>query len=142
MNLSKAEKIAKSFIRGRRWMFKRAVIVGSIRRKDEDVKDIDIIAIAYNWEGKIEKINWHGANINIFYTTPKAWGSAMLWWTGPVGSNIGLQIHYAMKHKPSLKLSPYGVFNRASGKYLGGRTEQEVAKLLGWKWKQPELRGH
>jgi DNA polymerase/3'-5' exonuclease PolX len=143
LNLAKAEKIAKLFIREKSHLFKRIAIVGSVRRKDEEVKDLDFIAIHKTPSlVKIDKFIWHGAKINIFYATPKSWGSMMLWFTGPKGSNLGLVRWYAMRHKPSLKLSPYGVFNRASGKYLGGRTEEEVAKLLGWKWKAPELRGH
>jgi DNA polymerase/3'-5' exonuclease PolX len=38
------------------------------------------------------------------------------------------------------KLNEYGVFNRTTGDYLGGKTEDEVYKLLNKTPKLPELR--
>ena len=42
--------------------------------------------------------------------------------------------------KMGFKLNEYGVFDRTTGAYLGGKTEDEVYKLLNKTAKLPELR--
>ena len=60
----------------------------------------------------------------------------LLTYTGPFGLNIGLRI---LARKKSMLLNQYGLFTR-DRKYLAGKTETEIYKKLGKKYKAPELR--
>ena len=61
----------------------------------------------------------------------------LLYFTGPSGYNIGMRVR---AKKMGLKLNEYGIFDRVTGAYLGGKTEDEVYKVLNKTPKLPELR--
>jgi DNA polymerase/3'-5' exonuclease PolX len=69
------------------------------------------------------------------------YGSVTLMWaTGPKGHTIGMTIK---AEKKGLLFNPKGIWTRTDPpKLIGGRSEEEIASLLGWKYKPPELRGH
>jgi len=135
---------------------KRIEIAGSIRRKTGKYNDIDIVAIS-DKEGK-EKIRQYlknkgkliqdgdfkkagminGVKTEIYFTEPKSWGSMLYFATGPGDANIGRR---TWAKERGLLLNQNGVFDRKTGKYLGGRSEKEVLDLLKRPFKKPELRG-
>ena len=132
---------------------KRIEIVGSIRRKEKNPVDIDIVLIPKNKE-KIEHIlekkgrkilggdkkayfKVQGVEVELYYTIPKEWGAVLLAYSSRVGSGIGLRVVARTK---GFKLTQHGLFNRKTGKRVAGRTEEQIYHALGRPWKKPEER--
>lgn len=130
---------------------KRIEMVGSIRRKEKNPVDIDIVLIPKNKE-KIEQIlekkgkrilgggkkvyfKIQGVEVELYYTVPEEWGAALLAYSSKVGSGIGLRVVARTK---GFKLSQHGLFRK--GKRVAGRTEEEIYHALGRPWKPPEKR--
>ena len=135
---------------------KKIEIVGSIRRKVENPRDVDIVLIPKNSQAKekLEKLleskgrktlggekkayfKIHGINIELYYTVPEEWGAALLAYSSKRGSGIGLRIVARLK---GFKLSQHGLFNRKTGKRVAGKTEEEIYHALGRPYKKPEDR--
>jgi DNA polymerase (family X) len=131
---------------------RRIEFVGSIRRGEKNPVDIDIAVIPRD-KDKIEevlrkkgKLVRHGeklisylvegVKIEIYITSVDSWGAALLTYIGPSGHSIGLRI-YAKKR--GLKLNQYGLFRGT--KKIAGKTEKEIYRALGKKYKRPEFRG-
>lgn len=135
----------------------RVDVVGSIRRKKETIRDIDILAISKEPEfimdyftkmKEVKKVIAKGStksaillnnNIeaDIRVLDEKNYGAALLYFTGSKEFNIRLR---KIAMKKGYKLSEYGLFNRKTNKYIAGRTEEEIFKKLGQKWIEPEKR--
>ena len=130
---------------------RRIEIVGSIRRKEKNPVDIDIVLIPKD-RIKIEKIlekhgkkilggekkayfKIEGVEVEIYYTIPEEWGAALLAYSSKVGSGIGLRVIARAK---GFKLSQHGLFK--GNKRIAGRTEEEIYHALGRPWKKPEER--
>ena len=130
---------------------KRIRIAGSIRRKEKNPRDIDIVLIPRNKE-KIEgflktkgtflnggekkatfKIN--GINVELYYTVPKEWGAELLAYSSKKGAGIGLRV---IAKKKGFKLTQHGLFK--DHKFIAGKTEKEIYEKLGRHWKTPEKR--
>lgn len=126
-------------------------IVGSIRRKEENPKDIDIVLIPKDKE-KIKEVlskkgkylqggehesTWkiEGIKVELYYTTPEEWGAELLAYSSKKGSGIGLRI---VAKKFGFKLTQHGLFKK--GKMVAGKTEREIYKALGRPYKEPENR--
>ena len=133
---------------------RRIMIVGSIRRKEKDPIDIDIVLIPKNEasKDKIENIMlrkgkrilggekkayfkiW-GVEVELYYTVPEEWGAALLAYSSEFGASIGLRV---VAKKKGFKLNQHGLFRR--GKRIAGKTEEEIYHALGRPWKSPEKR--
>jgi DNA polymerase (family 10) len=135
---------------------KRIMVVGSIRRKEPNPVDIDIVIIPKNKKSKekIEEIlskkgrkilggeqkaffNVEGVEVELYYTTLEEWGAALLAYSSRFGAGIGLRIIARAK---GYKLNQHGLFDRKTGKRIAGRTEHEIYHALGRPWKPPEKR--
>ncbi|MFW6282938.1 MAG: hypothetical protein ACOC1P_02695 [Minisyncoccales bacterium] len=138
---------------------KRIKLAGSIRRKEKNPKDIDIVIIPKDKEKIFEildkkgkklqagdkkvyfKIN--GIKVEIYYTNEKSWGATLLAYSSKKGAAIGLRI---LARKKGFKLNQYGLFkktkknNKKTWKYIAGKTEKEIYNALDRKWKPPEER--
>jgi DNA polymerase (family 10) len=130
---------------------KRVEIAGSIRRKEKNPVDIDIVLIPKNREKIEEILEKHGkkvlggekkayfkidrVEVEIYYTVPEEWGAALLAYSGKFGSVIGLRVVARTK---GLKLNQHGLFK--GDKRIAGRTEEEIYHALGRPWKKPEKR--
>ena len=130
---------------------KRIKIVGSIRRKEKNPVDIDIVLIPKNRE-KVEEVlkkkgeyiqggekkaifRIEGVKVELYYTTPDEWGAALLAYSSRFGASIGLRI---VARSRGFKLNQHGLFR--NGKRVAGRTEEEIYHALGRPWKPSEKR--
>jgi len=125
--------------------------VGSIRRKQKNPVDIDIVVIPKDKEkvervlsekGKLvrhgEKVISYmieGIKVEVYFTDSDSWGATVMSYTGPSGSSIGLRM---IAKKKRLKLNQYGLFK--GKKKIVGDTEKGIYKKLGKSWKPPEKR--
>ena len=133
-----------------------AEVAGSYRRGRQDPGDLDVIVILKNrvklpeiaelWlaEGKASAVNWvgekktqlliDGVKVDIRTSTPRALGAALLYFTGPAGYNIGIR---SAAKRAGFKLSEYGLFNRETGEYIAGATEEEIYTAMGRNYRPP-----
>lgn len=129
---------------------KKIEVVGSIRRKEKKLGDIDIVLIPKNKE-KLEKAmskigkrlqggehesTWSVERIKVelYYTIPEEWGAALLAYSSKTGSAIGLRV---VARKKGFKLNSHGLFSRKTGKRIAGKSEREIYKALGRPYKEP-----
>ncbi|MCX6749247.1 MAG: hypothetical protein NTW17_00685 [Candidatus Pacearchaeota archaeon] len=133
---------------------KRVQITGSIRRKEKNPIDIDIVLIPKKEENKkkIEEIlgrkgrfleggkqrasfRIKGVKVELYYTTTEEEGAALLAYSSRFGASIGLRL---VAKRKGFKLNQHGLFRR--GKRIAGKTEEEIYRALGREWKPPEKR--
>ena len=145
--------MAKKIIGEIKPLCSRIEIAGSIRRKKQNPHDIDIVLVAksekykqkikdkLSKEGKFLQggnkemfFRISGINLQLFFTIPDEWGATLLAYSGKKGSNIGLRM---IAMKKGFKLTNHGLFRRASGKRIAGKTEKEIYEALGRKYKEP-----
>ncbi len=132
---------------------------GSLRRRKETVRDIDILAVSdsadkvisafvhlpqvkdINAKGQTKSsiITREGAQVDLRVVEKRNFGAALVYFTGSKAFNIRLR---QMAIKKGLKVNEYGVFKVKGDKetYLCGQNEEEVFKVLGLPWIAPELR--
>lgn len=146
-----AEKICKKL----KPLCKKIEIAGSIRRKEKNPEDIDIVLIPKN-KNKLEefikrKLNgryiqggehestWKIENtkVELYYTNENEWGAELLAYSSKKGAGIGLRI---IAKKKGYKLTQHGLFNRKTGKRVAGKTEKEIYTALKRHYKRPEDR--
>ncbi len=128
---------------------------GSVRRKQETIGDIDTLVTTKYPEKVMDafvkmpeveeviargptktavRLNF-GINADVRVVKPSEYGSALQYFTGDKNHNIELR---KIAIEKGLKLNEYGIFR--GEKRLGGKTEEEIYKILGMKWIEPELR--
>jgi len=136
---------------------KKVEIAGSIRRKKPTVRDIDILISSNNpkqvinyfinlkeikrifgkGNTKASVILNSGIQCDIRVVSPKIWGAALQYFTGPKEHSIELR---KIAIKKGFKLSEYGLFNRKTNKKIAGKTEKEIYNKLGFKYIKPRDR--
>lgn len=133
---------------------RRVEVVGSIRRKEKNPVDIDIVLIPKNESSKdkIEELlakkgkrilggekkvyfKIESVETELYYTTPEEWGAALLAYSSKFGAGIGLRV---VAKRKGFKLNQHGLFRNE--KRVAGRTEEEIYHALGRPWKPPEKR--
>ena len=89
---------------------------------------------------QISDFIYKGVQVNLFLCPgPKSWGVTYMWATGPKGHTIGMTIKARDK---GLLINSRGIWTRDNPpKLVPASTEQEVGRILGWKYKPPETRG-
>ena len=136
----------------------KVAIVGSLRRKKKQVRDIDLQVQGSQFD--IQDLFWQkgigmdsggskrqiytlksGMKMNIFYCFPHAWGTALMHNTGPSRYNIRKR---AQVKRQGYKLNQYGIFNEDGSEiHLASTkmdTEQKVYSYFGWDYCKPEDR--
>ncbi len=128
---------------------------GSVRRRQETIGDIDTLITAKHPEKVMEifvrmpEVNEvvsrgptkttvrlkSGINADVRILPPEDYGSALQYFTGDKNHNIETRKIAIAK---GMKLNEYGIF-RGKNK-LGGKTEEEIYKILGMELIEPELR--
>ena len=137
-------------------------IVGSLRRKEKEIGDIDFQIIGNppdiaeyfytkEWRfvsGKEKRQIFmapSGLYLNCFYTERVHWGAALMHNTGPSRYNIRKRM--MIKNKGGI-LNQYGLYmpnesprsNSDDYTLVAGKTEQEIYDALGWTYCKPEDR--
>ncbi len=155
--------VAEDFLRKTKDLYKRSELAGSLRRKEPLVHDIDFAVVPKDldfgaWRERVRKrVNsiggtvisfgevisnflYRGVQVNLFLCpSESAWGATLMWATGPKGHTIGMTIKARNK---GLLINSTGIWTReVPPRLVGASTEEEVGRILGWKFKPPETRG-
>jgi DNA polymerase (family 10) len=147
----------------------RLEVAGSYRRRVETVGDIDLLAIAGDAEGVMERFTSYpkvtrvqmsgstrgrvtlqsGLEVDLRILTEPSYGAALTYFTGSKEHNIKLRKRAIER---GLRLSEYGVFREGrdedtsedkapwAGELVAGGTEEQVYAAVELPWIAPELR--
>ena len=161
MNLAEADQAADQIITALRQLpaVRQIEVAGSLRRRREDVGDIDILVDsddppavmdAFVHLPAVRTVNAHGptkssiltkddVQVDLRIVDPESLGAALLYFTGSKSFNVRLR-QIAMKRQ--LKVSEYGIFAVQGDQEtrIAGRTEAECFQVLGLPFVPPELR--
>ncbi len=157
--LDEAISIARSFINHLKRIpeVQRISEAGSVRRRKETIKDIDILIVSSNPSYVMERFVSHPMvreviskgetrssvrtkefmQVDLRIVETDSFGSALAYFTGSKEHNIKLR---DMAKGRGLKINEYGIFDEKSGEKLGGREEEDVYRILGLQYVPPELR--
>lgn len=138
---------------------KKIIVAGSFRRKEKTVGDLDILMTSKGKssakvmdyftkmpnvkrvlaKGKTRSAVILDSNIqvDVRVVDEKCFGAALQYFTGNKAHNIALR---TIAIKKGLKLSEYGIFDKKTGKFIAGKTEDDVYRTLGLKFIPPEQR--
>ena len=130
-------------------------VAGSIRRRKETVKDIDILITSIQPEKVMKKVTElslveeviafgetktsvrlkTGIQMDVRVVEPDSWGAALAYFTGSKAHNIRVR---ELALEKGLKINEYGVFKGDTK--IAGKTEEEVYASVGLPFIHPELR--
>jgi DNA polymerase (family 10) len=130
---------------------------GSVRRRTETVKDLDIIATASDpaalteyltklkWVSEVEAhgktkatvVSHDGLRFDLRVVPPDSYGNLLQHFTGSKRHNVALREDAVRR---GLSVSEYGVKDVESGEVFTAATEEELYERLGYGWIPPELR--
>jgi DNA polymerase (family 10) len=152
--------VAKPFAEGLKAYLKefgvtKVEVAGSYRRRKETVGDLDILVVAKNWEEvtewfvryeKVKEVVSKGPTrstvilrndlqVDLRSVAEESYGSALNYFTGSKAHNIRLR---KMAVERGWKVNEYGIFE--GEKRLGGEEEEDLYRLLGLCYIEPELR--
>ncbi len=133
----------------------RIDIAGSIRRRRETVKDIDILVtskdhlkvmevfvslpmveeVIVRGETKTSVRLKQGIQVDLRVVDPECYGAALAYFTGSKAHNIRIR---ELGVQRGLKINEYGIFR--GQERIGGKEEEEVFAAVGLPWIPPELR--
>jgi DNA polymerase (family 10) len=134
---------------------KKISVAGSLRRQKETVRDIDILVVSdkpgkvmqgFTGLSPVKQVLAEGetksslrtkdnVQVDCRVVESRSFGAAMVYFTGSKNFNIKLR---QIAIRKGLKVNEYGVFRK--DKFIAGRTEEEVFKVLGLPYIEPELR--
>ncbi len=128
---------------------RHAQVCGSVRRQRPEVGDLDLVVDGdlprlresphWRWaDGGSRKatLEFRGRQVNLLKADEGSWGSAVLYFTGPQGYNIGMR---ALAKGRGLKLNERGLWR--GDERVAGETEMEIYGALGKEYRIPEERG-
>ncbi|MDA4125437.1 MAG: hypothetical protein OK438_08355 [Thaumarchaeota archaeon] len=163
LELEQAERLALDFQAKTKDLYKKCLLAGSIRRREPIVHDIDFAVIPRwknfgIWKDRVTKrvleigghvvtfgevisnFRFRGAQVNLFICLNEgAWGVTQMWATGPKGHTIGMTIKARDR---GLVINSKGLWTRDEPpRLIPTKTEEDVGRILGWKFKPPEARG-
>jgi DNA polymerase (family 10) len=151
MELERAQKIAGEVVKRLAPYCKKIEIAGSIRRKKPLVNDIDFVLIPSDlWNltheimglgpvrmsgMKIQRVNYNGTQIDIYFATPETWATLLLIRTGSAENNIRL-CSIAKRKGWHLAASGEGLFDE-NGQRIAGESEESIYRALGLPYQTP-----
>jgi len=153
--------VAKPFAEGLKTYLKefegvlKVEVAGSYRRRKETVGDLDILVVAENWKEvtewfvryeKVKEVVSKGPTrstvilrndlqVDLRSVAQESYGAALNYFTGSKAHNIRLR---KMAVERGWKVNEYGIFE--GEKRLGGEEEEDLYRLLGLCFIEPELR--
>jgi DNA polymerase (family X) len=150
-----AEKIIESLKKNR--SITKISIAGSLRRMEETIGDIDILAVAGDAKSAMEtfctmeivkdviakgetksSVNTvFGIQADLRVVADESYGAAMQYFTGNKSHNVMTR---EIAVKKGYKLNEYGLFSASGKKNYGCRTEEEIYEKFGLQYIPPELR--
>jgi DNA polymerase (family X) len=130
---------------------------GSVRRRTETVKDLDLIAtasdpaaltkyltqlkwvaeIAAHGKTKATVVSHDGLVFDLRVVPPDSYGNLLQHFTGSKRHNVALREDAVRR---GLSVSEYGVKDVESGEVFTSTTEEDLYERLGYQWIPPELR--
>ena len=136
---------------------KQAEYMGSIRRMQEIVGDLDILIISDKPEAvmdffvsmpEVMEVHSRGAtrssvkfsngmNSDLRVVPPESFGAALQYFTGDKQHNVEVR---KIAIKKGYKLNEYGLWKGAPMRRIAGRDEKEIYEKLGMEWMPPEIR--
>lgn len=144
-------RLADNLVKSLKPFCKKIQVAGSIRRKEQNPIDIDIVLIPKSKEkledfmkkkgeyiqGGEHESTWKikKVKVELYYALSEEWGATLLAYSSKTGSSIGLRM---VAKRKGMKLNNHGLFKK--GKRIAGKTEQEIYKALERPWKKPEDR--
>ncbi len=125
----------------------RIEVAGSIRRRRDTIKDIDIVATSPDPAAVMEaflgltqvhdvimrgptraSVNIReGVQVDLRVVEPASYGAALAYLTGSQPHNVRLR---EMAQKRGLKINEYGIFREEDNARLGGENEEDIYRLL------------
>ena len=134
---------------------KRLELVGSLRRMQETIGDLDMLAISDDTADtlrrfvslpQVQSVYTHGdhnalvrlvtgMDADLWVLPVESYGAALIAWTGSKAHNVHLRTLAKRKH---FMLDDYGLFKGTHR--VAGATEEDVYRKLGMRWIPPELR--
>jgi DNA polymerase (family X) len=134
---------------------KNLEVAGSFRRCRETIGDLDVIAVAEDFEPCMKQLKSFPdvaevigsgetkttvvlksrLQVDLRVVPPASFGAALLYFTGSKAHNIHLR---RIAQDRGLLLNEYGLFR--GKKMVAGKTEEEVYRALGLPWIVPEIR--
>lgn len=135
----------------------RVEIAGSIRRRRDTIKDIDIVATSPDPAAVMEAfVNLpqvldvimrgptrasvtirEGVGVDLRVVEPASYGAALAYLTGSQPHNVRLR---EMAQKRGMKINEYGIFREDDNQRLGGGNEEDIYRLLDLAFVPPVLR--
>jgi len=150
MELQEAEKLAEEFICEIADYCEKVRIVGSIRRRRPQVKDVDVVLVVRDWfnftiklqqistikidGAEVKRVIYMGEQIDLYLADHKTYEALVLFRTGSSRHNIKLAM---LAQKKGMKLSHKGLVK--DGKVIAS-TEKEIFEALGLSYVPPEER--
>lgn len=130
-------------------------VCGSIRRRKETVKDIDILVAGDDYKAlsafftampEIDEVLLtgetktscrlkSGIEVDLRVVSPEAYPYALMYFTGSKEHNVRLR---GISKKKGWKLNEYGLFEE--DRFIGFKTEKDIYNALGLSYIPPELR--
>ncbi len=157
--LSRAQNIAEQIVGALRShpAAEQVEVAGSLRRRADSVKDLDIIATAKDpaalsaalgelplvesvhssGEAGARVMTHAGMKVDLKVVEPDQFGNVLQHFTGSKAHNVALREDAVRR---GLHVSEYGILDDATGETIRCATEEEVYATLGLAWIPPELR--
>lgn len=159
MPLGIAAAVGEEFVRALRKLpeVRRITVAGSLRRRRETVRDIDILItsthpqkvmdrfvsldpaaqVQAHGETKSSIRTAQGVQVDLRVVEPDSFGAALVYFTGSKEHNVKIR---GLANRMGLIVNEYGVFRLKGNRRVAGKEEADVYRALGLAWVPPELR--
>ncbi|WP_143306419.1 DNA polymerase III [Chitinophaga vietnamensis] len=137
----------------------KVAMAGSLRREKDTVRNIDLVLqvprskraaakgelsqlaqvqhVISSDEHHLHILGYAGEVVDVYMLDAAEYGAGLLYYTGSVAHNLMLENLAAAK---GFLLNKHGLFDRKSGQYIAGKTEEDIYQHLGMQFIPPELR--